>query len=142
MSRIPRHVSSRVYVSHSETCKQPSVDLVHNYIGMRDSRWAVNELTPKPRNPEVLTVTQAMFKERESVSQSVSQSAISFHSSRLDILEFEISLIKSLMRLDCTCAFSIYFTKSEMWIVPIIKSINWNRGPRHVQLDFYRHTVD
>ena len=29
MSRIPRHVSSRVYVSHSETCKQPSVDLVH-----------------------------------------------------------------------------------------------------------------
>ena len=29
MSRIPRHVISRVYVSHSETCKQPSVDLVH-----------------------------------------------------------------------------------------------------------------
>ena len=29
MSWIPRHVSSRVYVLHSETCKQPSVDLVH-----------------------------------------------------------------------------------------------------------------
>ena len=33
MSRIPRHVSSRVYVSHSETCKQPSVDLVHISVG-------------------------------------------------------------------------------------------------------------
>ena len=40
------------------------------------------------------------------------------------------------MRLDCTCAFSVYFSESEMWIVPIIKSINWNIGPHHVQLDF------
>ena len=46
------------------------------------------------------------------------------------------------MRLDCTCAFSVYFSKSEMWIVPIIKSINSNMSPRHVQLDFYRQTLD
>ena len=40
------------------------------------------------------------------------------------------------MRLDCACVFSVYFSKSKKWIVPIIKSINWNIGPHHVQLDF------
>ena len=29
-----------------------------------------------------------------------------------------------------------------MWIVPIIKSINWNMSPHHVQQDFYRQTID
>ena len=52
MSRIPRHVSTRVYVSHSETSKQPSVDLIHI-----SRKWEceihggfngiTNELTPK-----------------------------------------------------------------------------------------------
>ena len=46
------------------------------------------------------------------------------------------------MRLDCTCAFSVYSSKSDMLIVPIIKPINWNMGPHHVQLYFYRQILD
>ena len=106
---------------------------------MRDSRWAVNELTPKLRK-----FLQLLKQRSKKEKASVSQSAISFHSSRLDMsryLNLKKSL-KSLMRLDCTCVFSVYFPKSEIWIVPIIKPINWNMGPHHIQLDFYRQTLD
>ena len=39
------------------------------------------------------------------------------------------------MRLDCTCAFSVYFSKSEMWIMP-------NMGPNHGQPDLDWQTLE
>ena len=39
------------------------------------------------------------------------------------------------MRLDCTCAFSVYFSKSEMWTMP-------NVGPHHGQLDLDWQTLE
>ena len=46
------------------------------------------------------------------------------------------------MRLDCTCAFSVYFSKSEMLIVPIIKPINSNMVPHHGQLTLDWQTLE
>ena len=46
------------------------------------------------------------------------------------------------MHLDCTCAFSVYISKSEMWIVPIIKPIDCNIGPHHGQLDLDWQTLE
>ena len=42
------------------------------------------------------------------------------------------------MHLDYTGAFSVYFSKSEMWILPIIKPI----GPHHGQLDLDWQTLE
>ena len=46
------------------------------------------------------------------------------------------------MRLDCISAFGVSFSKSEMWIMPIIKPNNWNIGPHHGQLDFDWQTLE
>ena len=84
MSRIPRHVSSRVYVAHSETCKQPSVDLVHI------SECEIHGGPYKETNPETLTrkFLQLLKQRSKKDKSSVNQSAISFHSSRLDMSRY------------------------------------------------------
>ena len=61
------------------------------------------------------------------------------------ISEFEIqrssqtnseTSVKSFVHLDCTPAFTVSFSKSEMWTVPIIKPNNWNiDSPHHGPLD-------
>ena len=48
------------------------------------------------------------------------------------------------MHFDCTRALSVYFSKSEMWIVPIIKPVNilWNIAPNHGKLDLDWQTLE
>ena len=68
MSPILRHVSARLYVLHSETSKQPSVDLVH--ISECKIQGGLNGIANE-LNPEVLTIVlkQRSKKEKGSVSQ-------------------------------------------------------------------------
>ena len=72
MSRIPRHVSYRVYVS-------PSVDMVH-ILECEIHGGAVNKLTRK--------FLQLLKQHSKKEKASVSQSAISFHSSCLDMSRY------------------------------------------------------
>ena len=95
-------ISKWVYVSHSETCKQPSVDLVH--ISECEIH-EINELTSKlwPRSSYSYSSNVQRKKKRQSVSHlrigrhgrhlgdvklHQSQSAISFHSSRSDMSRY------------------------------------------------------
>ena len=110
---------------------------------MRDSRWAQQHR--KRTNPETLTrkFLQLLKQRSKKEKASVSQSAISFHDSHSDMSRYlNFKCLKSFMRVDDTCSFSVYFSKSEMWIVPITKPINWNMGPQHGHLDLDWKTLE